>query len=168
MRSFKLRNILAVGAMALFAAGGAAVATAQDRDRDDRHDRHDRNESNRQNNGNRWRVRRSGRYYNVDQNQAEILRQAVNQGYQQGYQAGREDRSGRRRSSYRNSRVYRSADFGYQSSVDRSLYSYYFQQGFQRGYEDGYSSRFRYGSNSDGGVSILGNILESILGLRQY
>jgi hypothetical protein len=142
-------------------------ASAQNRDRNDRRDNRDR-DNNRQEQNDRWRVRRSGRYYNVNQNQAEILRQAVNAGYQQGYQAGRDQRQSRRRSSYNSLSVYRQGTYGYQNGVDRSLYQYYFQQGFQKGYDDGVNSRFRYGRNEGGSVNILGNILTSLLGLQRY
>jgi hypothetical protein len=50
--------------------------------------------------------------------------------------------------------------------VDLSEYQYYFREGFRRGYEDGYYSRSRYGRYSNGSASILGTILESILGLQ--
>jgi len=50
--------------------------------------------------------------------------------------------------------------------VDLGEYQYYFREGFRRGYEDGYYSRSRYGSYSNGTYSILGTILEQILGLR--
>ena len=46
--------------------------------------------------------------------------------------------------------------------VDESEYGYYFRQGFQRGYEDGYSSRFQYGSNANGTLGILANVLSAI------
>ena len=166
MKLINLKKVVAVSALGLIAGFGTFAVTAQNRDRD-RIDRNDRNQQ--MNQGERWRVRRSGRNYDLNQRQAELLRQAVNQGYQQGYQAGREARNDRRRnSSYRNSNVYRSGDYGYESSVDRNLYQYYFQQGFQRGYQDGYSSRNRYGRENNGSVTILGNIMESILGLRRY
>ena len=149
--------------LALIAVTGAS---AQNRDRD--RDRNDRDRYNNTQTEARWRVRRSGRYYNVNQSQADILRQAVNAGYQQGYQAGRENRQNRRRSNYRTMSVYREGSYGYRSSVDRNLYSYYFQQGFQRGYQDGYSSRFRYGREENGSVNILGNIVNSLLNLQKY
>ena len=116
----------------------------------------------------RMRVNRSGRWYNVDQRQADLLRQAVNEGYRQGFSAGRSDRSRRVSSRWQSSGVYRSGTIGYQSYVDRSLYQHYFQQGFQRGYEDGFNSRQRYGINSGGSVNILGTILSQILNLQSY
>jgi flagellar biosynthesis/type III secretory pathway protein FliH len=157
-----LQKLFIVLTLALIAVGGAA---AQNRDRDrDRNDR-DRNEQRAE----RWRVRHSGRNYDLDRSQADMLRQAVNAGYQQGYQAGREGRTARRRGvSYRTNTAYREGTYGYNSGVDRNLYQYYFQQGFQRGWQDGYNSRFHYGRNENGSVNILGNIVESILGLRRY
>ncbi len=96
-----------------------------------------------------------------------MLRQAVNDGYQQGYLAGRADRQDRWKSDYQNSPAYLDANYGYTGNyVDQSDYNYYFRQGFQRGYEDGYTSRFRYGSSSNGTYSILSNVLTSILGLQ--
>src|ERR1041384_4642545 len=90
---------------------------------------------------NRYRVYRNGSYYQTDNRGAELLRQAVNQGYQQGYRAGQNDRNYRRGANYGGSSVYRSGNYGYQSYVDSNQYRYYFQQGFQRGYQDGYNSR---------------------------
>lgn len=120
------------------------------------------------NSNGRYRVMRNGRNYNTDGRGAELLRQAVNQGYQQGYNAGRSDRNSRRRSSYSNSGMYRSGTYGYQSRVSRSQYQYYFQQGFQRGYQDGYNSRNQYGTVNGGNVNILSAILGSILNVQSY
>ncbi len=119
-------------------------------------------------NSNRYRVIRNGTFYNTDQRGADLLRQAVNAGYQQGYEAGRNDRSGRRRSSYSTSNVYRSGNYGYESYVDQNQYQYYFKQGFQRGYQDGYNSRNQYGSNNGGSINILSAILGQILNIRSY
>ena len=140
-------------------------ASAQDRDRD--RDRNDR-DRNQQQQAERWRVRRSGRYYDVDRNQADMLRQAVRAGYEQGYQAGRDARTSRRRGNYRSMSVYREGTYGYNSGVDRNLYQYYFQQGLQRGWDDGYRSRFRYGSNVNGAAAITDAILNSLLNLQRY
>jgi flagellar biosynthesis/type III secretory pathway protein FliH len=115
-----------------------------------------------------YRIYRNGSYYNTDNRGAELLRQAVNRGYQQGLTAGRSDRSGRRGMNWRNSRVYSSGNYGYQSYVDSSQYRYYFQQGFERGYQDGYNSRYQYGSNNNGTFNILGSILSGILNIQQY
>ena len=170
MSILRSRNLLVLGALALM--GGGAVTDAygqtprQERREDRQEERQERREDRQE--AKRMRVRRAGRYYNVDQRQTELLRQAVNEGYRQGFREGREDRTNRRRSNYRTNNIYRTATVGYQSYVDRNLYQYYFQQGFQRGYDDGFSSRFRYGRNEGGNVSILGNLIESILGVQTY
>lgn len=124
----------------------------------------------------RYRVVRDGRYYNTDQRGAELLRNAVNEGYRQGFNAGRADYSGMRRTGWSNSNVYRTGTFGYQNSVDRGQYQYYFRQGFQRGYQDGsnaeyqngYNGAFRYGTYENGTANILGTILNQILGIQSY
>lgn len=153
---------------------------------------------NRQNNGvynngnmnnRRYRVYRNGAYYNTDNRGAELLRQAVNEGYRQGFIAGRNDRNGRRRGNWSNSNVYQSGTYGYKSHVDRGQYQYYFRQGFQRGYQDGSNSRYQkqndyngqyqnqngyndeqyqYGSNQNGSMNILGTILSQILNIQSY
>ena len=116
----------------------------------------------------RYRVYRNGSYYQTDQRGAELLRQAVNRGYQEGFRAGQSDRGYRRGYNYGNSSIFRSGNYGYQRYVDANQYRYYFQQGFQRGYEDGYNSRYRYGSSSNGGLNILGTILQGILNIQSY
>ena len=114
----------------------------------------------------RYRINRGGSYYEVDQRQYALLQQAVNAGYQQGYNAGiRDRRYGYGDNYYTNDRVYRTGTYGYQSYVNRDLYQYYFQQGFQRGYQDGVNNSFRYGQRSNTGLSILGNVLGTILQL---
>lgn len=117
---------------------------------------------------NRYRVYRNGSYYNTDRRGAELLRQAVRQGYEQGYRAGQLDRNNRRGGRWNNNSTYRSGTYGYQSYVDRRQYQYYFQQGFERGYQDGYNSRQQYGSSNNGSLNILGTILNGILNLQQY
>jgi flagellar biosynthesis/type III secretory pathway protein FliH len=116
----------------------------------------------------RYRVNRNGTWYNTDQRGADLLRQAVNEGYRQGYLAGQNDRRSRRGSSYYNSNIYRSGNYGYQSYVSSSQYQYYFQQGFQRGYQDGYNSQTRYGVRSGSSINILGSILGQILNIQRY
>jgi len=114
-----------------------------------------------------YRYQLNGTYHETNQYGVDMLRQAVNNGYRQGYQAGVADRQDHWRFDYRNSPAYREATLGYSGSyVDLDDYSYYFRQGFQRGYEDGYYSRTRYGSGSNGTVSILANVLSGILGLK--
>lgn len=117
---------------------------------------------------NRYRVNRNGQWYNTDSRGADLLRQAVNQGYRQGFAAGRSDRNRRTGMNWGGSTIYRSGTYGYQSYVDRRQYQYYFQQGFQRGYQDGYNSRYQYGTNNGGTLNILGTILGSILNIQQY
>lgn len=117
---------------------------------------------------NRYRVYRNGSYYQTDYRGAELLRQAVRDGYSQGYRQGQLDRRSRRNGGYYGSNVYRSGTYGYQAYVDRGQYQYYFQQGFQRGYQDGYNSQSRYGSRSGNGMNILGSILGSILNIREF
>jgi flagellar biosynthesis/type III secretory pathway protein FliH len=116
----------------------------------------------------RYRAYRNGSYYQTDQRGAQLLRQAVENGYRQGYQAGANDRRYSRNSGYYGSNVYRSGTYGYQSYVDRSQYQHYFQQGFQRGYQDGVNSQSRYGYRSNNSMNILGTILNSILNIREY
>lgn len=115
-----------------------------------------------------YRVYRNGGYYQTDYRGAELLRQAVRDGYQQGFRQGQMDRQYRRNGGYYGNSIYRSGTYGYQSYVDRNQYQYYFQQGFQRGYEDGLNSRTRYGTRSGNTVNILGSILGSILNIREF
>ena len=115
-----------------------------------------------------YRVYRNGSYYQTDYRGAELLRQAVNNGYQQGYRQGQLDARYGRGANYYGNNMYRTGTFGYQSYVARDQYQYYFQQGFQRGYEDGFNNQFRYGTRSNSGLSILGNILNGILNISQY
>ena len=76
----------------------------------------------------------------------------------------REDRA---RFGYKDSYAYQDATYGYGGyDVDFGEYRYYFREGFRRGYEDGYYSRSNYGRYSNGSYSILGTILEQILGLQ--
>ena len=124
----------------------------------------------------RYRVVRNNRYYNTDHRGAELLRNAVNEGYRQGFNAGRADYSSTRRTGWSNSNVYRAGTIGYQNSVDRGQYQYYFQQGFQRGYQDGsnseyqngYNGAYRYGTYDNGSPSILSTILNEILNIQSY
>jgi len=124
----------------------------------------------------RYRVNRDGRWYNTDDRGADLLRQAVNEGYRQGFNSGRSDYSGNRRSSWSNSNVYRTGTYGYQNGVDRAQYQYYFRQGFQRGYQDGsnsryqngYSGDYQYGTYNNGTPNILGTILNQLLNIQSY
>jgi hypothetical protein len=113
-----------------------------------------------------YRYRFNDEYRETNQYGADLLRQAVNDGYRRGYRAGVADREDHWRADYANSPEYRDGTYGYTGSyVDLDDYGYYFRQGFRRGYEDGYYSRFRYGSGSNGTVSILAGVLGGILGL---
>ena len=112
-----------------------------------------------------YRVYRNGSYYSTDYRGAELLKQAVQNGYSQGYQQGRIDSRYSRGYNFGNSSLYRTGTYGYQSYVARDQYQYYFQQGFQRGYEDGFYSRNRYGVRSGSSYNILGNVLNTILNL---
>ena len=113
-----------------------------------------------------YRYRLNGAYRETNQYGADILRQAVNNGYGQGYQQGQADRADGLRSDYRRSFAYQDANYGYTGMyIPQTDYNYYFRQGFQRGYQDGYANASRYGRYSNGTGSILGNILNSILGL---
>lgn len=112
-----------------------------------------------------YRIYRNGSYYTVDSRGAELLRQAVNQGYAQGFRQGQIARQYGRTYNYGNESMYRSGTYGYQSYVDRNQYQYYFQQGFQRGFEDGYYSRYRYGTRSGNTANILGSVLSTILNI---
>jgi hypothetical protein len=113
-----------------------------------------------------FRYRFNGVTRETNQYGVDVLRQAINLGYQQGFQAGRADRADRAPSNYRASFAYQDANLGYNGSyVAEDDYNYYFREGFQRGYQDGYTSRYRYGTYSNGTASILGNILTGILGL---
>ena len=114
-----------------------------------------------------YRYSRSGRYYETNQYGADLLRQAVNNGYEEGYRAGLADREDRWGYSYRDSYAYQDANYGYGGFyVDQDAYNYYFRQGFQRGYDDSYYTRNRYGDNTSGTFAVLGVVLSRILNLE--
>ena len=116
-----------------------------------------------------YRYYRGGRYYETNQYGANLLRQAVNNGYEEGFRAGQADREDRYRGGYQESYAYQDANYGYTGYyVDQGDYQYYFREGFRRGYEDGYNSRYQYGQYSSGRYSILGAILSQILNLQEY
>lgn len=111
------------------------------------------------------RYRAGGYYHETNSYGADILRQAVNNGYQQGYQAGRADKQDRWAANYTNSYAYQDANYGYTGQyVPQSDYNLYFREGFKRGYDDGYGARSQYGNMSNGSPSILNNVLSAILG----
>jgi len=115
-----------------------------------------------------YRLYRGGNYYETDQRGYDLIRQAVDRGYQIGYREGANARRYRRDGRYNNNSYYGSGTYGYQSSVDRGQYQYYFRQGFERGYRDGYNNQSQFGYNSGGKWNILSNVLGSILNMRSF
>jgi hypothetical protein len=114
-----------------------------------------------------YRYSRGGSYYETNNYGAQMLRQAVNNGYEEGFRAGQADREDGWNFGPKNAFGYQDGSYGYDSYyVDLSEYQYYFREGFNRGYEDGYYSRSQYGRYSNGTAGILGNILEQILNLQ--
>jgi len=185
MRSFNFKSLIGVGALGLALIAGVSDTKAQTWGRTNNRViiQQQRAEQQRlrveqerlrlerlrmQNAQVRYRVNRNGSWYNTDQRGANLLRQAVQEGYRQGLQAGRSDRNRRVGLNWGGSNVYRSGSYGYQSYVDRSQYQYYFRQGFERGYQDGYNSRYQYGTYNNGVGNILGSILGSILNVQRY
>jgi flagellar biosynthesis/type III secretory pathway protein FliH len=171
MKNFKLKALIGTFAFSLlFLAGTAMTISAQGNSQWAHEKNRVRKEQHRieKERERMYRVYRNGSYYQTDYRGAELLRQAVNQGYAQGYRQGQLDRRYGRGGNYYGSTIYRSGTYGYQSYVDRGQYQYYFQQGFQRGYQDGYYSQSRYGYYSGGKWSILANVLGSILNIQQY
>jgi hypothetical protein len=114
-----------------------------------------------------YRYYRGGNYYEVNQYGANLLRQAVNNGYQEGLLAGQADREDSWNGNYQDSDAYQDGSYGYDGYyVDLAEYQYYFRQGFERGYQDGYYGRSEYGTYSNGSASILGDVLNLILDIR--
>ncbi len=114
-----------------------------------------------------YRYHRGNHYYEVNQYGADLLRQALNNGYQEGFRAGQADREDRWRPNYRDCYAYQDANYGYNGYyLDRSDYNYYFREGFRRGYEDGYNSRYQYGSYSGGSYIMLEVVLTQVLGFQ--
>ena len=188
MKLFNLKSLIGASALGLALIAGTTDVSAQGRGRNNQKQmikqqqklqkerlkleqarlRAERQRLNTVQAQNRYRVYRNGSWYNTDNRGAELLRQAVNEGYRQGFNAGQSNRSRRVNSSWNQSSIYRSGTIGYQSYVDRSQYQYYFRQGFERGYQDGYNSRYQYGTNNNGTVNILSSILGSILNIQRY
>jgi flagellar biosynthesis/type III secretory pathway protein FliH len=190
MRSFKLHKLAAAGTLGLaILAAGSIDANAQGRTKVVKQQKQivklqqkaekerlkleqarlkaERERLQQQTRNDRFRVYRNGSAYNTDRRGADMLRQAVQEGYRQGFQAGMADRRSRRTMNWGGSSLYRSGSYGWNSHVDRGQYQYYFQQGFQRGYQDGFNNRNQFGSNS-GGLNIFGAILNQLLDIRQY
>lgn len=190
MRLFNLKSLVGASALGLALIAGTVDANAQGRGQIVKHQRQaikqqeklqkermkleqqrlrlERQRLQTMQARNRYRVNRNGSWYNTDHRGAELLRQAVNEGYRQGFAAGRSDRNRRIGMNWGGSSIYRSGTYGYQTHIDRSLYQHYFRQGFERGYQDGYNSRYQYGTNNGGTLNILGSILGSILNIQQY
>lgn len=114
-----------------------------------------------------YRYGYGGNWYQTNEWGANLLQQAINEGYREGYAAGRADREDHWRYGYQNSYAYQDANCGYYGQyVSQSQYNYYFRQGFERGYEDGYYSRNRYGHNVGGTLAVLGAVIGTILVLE--
>jgi len=114
-----------------------------------------------------YRYSRGGSYYETNEYGANMLREAVNNGYAEGYRAGQADQQDRWASDYQNSYAYQDANYGYDGYyVNQADYNYYFREGFDRGYQDGYNSRTQFGQDLNGSRSILGGILTQILNLQ--
>ncbi|MGH9508969.1 MAG: hypothetical protein ACRD2M_03450 [Terriglobales bacterium] len=117
----------------------------------------------------RYRYYRSGTYFVINDYGANLIRQALNDGYQEGFRAGQADRLDGWGFDYRSSFAYRDANYGYYGLyVDQSEYNHYFRQGFRRGYEDGYYSRYRYGRYAGGRYSLLDAVLTGIFLVTQF
>jgi len=113
---------------------------------------------------NNYRYYRGGSYYYTSSYGAQMLRDAVNNGYAQGFEAGQADRQDGWRFDYESAYAYQDGSFGYDCYyVGLDEYNYYFREGFQRGYQDGYYGRYQYGNYSNGRYSILGSVIGSIL-----
>jgi hypothetical protein len=114
-----------------------------------------------------YRYSRAGTYREVNQYEADSLREAINSGYSEGFRSGKADRQDGWKGGYQNSYAYQDANYGYDGYYgDQDGYNHYFRQGFSRGYEDGYNSRSQYGNTANGNSSMLGNILTTILNLQ--
>ncbi|HSK10646.1 MAG TPA: hypothetical protein VK911_13790 [Vicinamibacterales bacterium] len=79
----------------------------------------------------------------------DVARIAYDNGYRHGVDRGLADARARRNNDYRNDRVYRDADRGYNSRYGpRGQYRQQFRSGYEAGYRAGYA---RYGGNAGGG-----------------
>ena len=105
-----------------------------------------------------------GRWYSTNSYGAEVLRQAVRDGYREGWYAGQADRYDRWRFDYRGNYAWIDGSYGYPGYyVSFDAYRYYFRQGFERGYRDGYYGRYEYGRYENGSAAILPAVLGMIL-----
>lgn len=111
-----------------------------------------------------YRYGYDGRWYSTNRYGAELLRQAVRDGYREGWYAGQADRADRWRFDYRNNYGWLDGSYGYYGQyVSLGDYRYYFRQGFERGYSDGYYGRYQYGRYENGDAMILPALLGLIL-----
>lgn len=111
-----------------------------------------------------YRYRYGGHWYSTNRYGAELLQQAIRDGYREGWRAGRADRIDRWRFDYRGNYGWIDGSFGYPGYyVSYSDYRWYFRQGFERGYRDGYYDRYQYGRHDDDRDGAM--ILPAVLGL---
>ncbi len=170
----KIKNITKLAIAAVFGIGLFSIANVAVNAQGNSGWAHEKNRIRKQEKAiekarrDQYRIYRNGSFYQTDYRGAELLRQAVNEGYRQGYRQGARDRRYSILTGYQSATMYRSGIFGYQSYVDRGQYQYYFRQGFERGYWDGFNSQTRYGYYSGGKWSILGDVLRSVLDIRGY
>lgn len=114
-----------------------------------------------------YRYDRGGTFYETNQYGADVLRQAVNNGYEQGFRAGQAARQDQWTTGYQDSYAYQDANYGYDGYYgDQDSYNYYFRQGFAKGYDDGFNSRSQFGNVSNGKYNMLGTVLQGILNLQ--
>ena len=106
---------------------------------------------------------RDGTYYYTSEYGAQMIQQAIHNGYEEGYREGRADRLDGWNFDPYNAYGYADGAYGYDSYyIEMDEYAYYFRQGFMRGYEDGYHERYNYGHYSDGRYMILDTVLRTI------
>jgi len=104
------------------------------RDRNDNRDRYPNDNRDQNRRGRNWD--RYGSYGGS----FELRQTALNAGYNEGIKEGRNDRSRRRNSDFRNFSAYQKATTDYSSKLgDRELYRRYYREGFENGYSDGYN-----------------------------
>lgn len=111
-----------------------------------------------------YRYSYGGRWYSTNSYGAQVLREAVRDGYREGWYAGQADRMDRWQFDYRNNYGWLDGSYGYAGRyVSQGDYRWYFRQGFERGYRDGYYGRSQYGRYDNGSAMILPAILGMIL-----
>ena len=114
-----------------------------------------------------YRYVANGANRQTNQYGAEVLRQAVRNGYAQGYRAGQADQQDHSAASFQSTFAYRDANHGYVGrDVDQSDYNFYFREGLERGYADGFAHRAQYGTVVKGVATIHEALLTTILGLQ--